>query len=83
MDLQIPHRIQQIQPKLHGLAFGLTLGLGTMFVSGGCPLIGQCTSCGACGARLPILALPFLADGAVMLAGKLINREGAKSQAVE
>lgn len=76
-------RIQQIQPRLHGLAVGMTLGIGSMFLSAGCPLVGQCTACAACAPRLPLLALPFLADGALALTAKVMQRraEGDKEEA--
>jgi hypothetical protein len=45
-----------------------------MFLSQGCPLIGQCTSCGACAPRLPLLAIPLLADGAVVLTRKVMEK---------
>jgi hypothetical protein len=40
MDNEIYHRLRQIQPKIHGAAVGMTLGLGTMFMSQGCPSAG-------------------------------------------
>ena len=70
----VVERLQQLQPKFHGLAVGATLGIGSMFLSQGCPLIGQCTSCGACAPRLPLLALPLLADGAVVLTRKVMEK---------
>jgi hypothetical protein len=69
-------QLQELQPKFHGLAVGATLGIGSMFLSQGCPLIGQCTACAACAPRLPLLALPFLVDGAVMLTRKIMERMG-------
>jgi len=67
-------RLQELQPKVHGLAVGATLGIGSMFLSQGCPLIGQCASCGACAPRLPLLAIPFLADGALVLTRKVMEK---------
>ena len=32
---------QQIQTKVHGLALGMTLGLGTMYIGQVCPTVGQ------------------------------------------
>jgi hypothetical protein len=32
---------RQIQVKIHGLALGMTLGLGTMFLGQGCAAAGQ------------------------------------------
>jgi hypothetical protein len=66
-------RIQQVQPKLHGLAVGMTLGIGTIVLNQGCPLVGSCPACAACIPRLPLLALPFLADGIVMLSAKVMK----------
>lgn len=34
-------RFNQLQNKVHGLAFGMTLGLGSMYLGQGCPAIGQ------------------------------------------
>lgn len=34
-------RHQQIQTKVHGLALGMTLGLGTMYIGQVCPSVGQ------------------------------------------
>ena len=31
----------QLQNKVHGLAFGMTLGLGSMYLSQVCPSVGQ------------------------------------------
>jgi hypothetical protein len=63
--------IRQMQPKMHGAAIGMTLAIGSTFLSQGCPLVGQCTTCGACLPRLPLLAIPLAADGLVFLATKL------------
>jgi len=71
-------RIQQIQPKLHGLAVGMTLGIGSMFLGQGCPLLGQCPTCAACAPRLPLLALPLLADGVVFISAKVMQRRAEK-----
>lgn len=72
--LPLYSRIQALQPKLHGLAVGMTLGIGSTFLNQGCPLIGQCTACAACAPRLPLLALPLLMDGVVLVAGKVIEK---------
>lgn len=68
-------RIEKLQPKLHGLAVGMTLGVGSVFLNQGCPLIGQCATCGTCLPRLPLLALPLLADGAIFLSTKVLKRK--------
>ena len=67
-------RIEQLQPKIHGMAVGMTLGIGSMFLSQGCPLVGQCTACAGCVPRLPLLALPLLADGVLLLSTKVMSR---------
>ena len=72
-------RIQQLQPKLHGLAVGMTLGIGSMFIGQGCPFIGQCPTCAACVPRLPLLAIPLLADGVVLLAARAIENRAEKA----
>lgn len=64
----------KLQTKMHALAFGMTLGLGSMYLGQGCQGVGSCPACGACAARLPILALPFLANGAFFLFGKIRMR---------
>jgi hypothetical protein len=74
-------RIQQFQPKLHGLAFGMTLGIGSTFLGQGCPLLGQCPACAACLPRLPLLALPLLADGALLISAKIMEIKAEKSAA--
>jgi hypothetical protein len=51
-----------------------------MFLNQGCPMLGQCTSCAACVPRLPLLALPLLADGAILLSTKVLKR---KAEAAE
>jgi len=66
-------KIQQVQPKLHGAAVGMTIAIGSTFLSQGCPLIGQCATCAACAPRLPLLALPLAADAIVMLAGRIMG----------
>jgi hypothetical protein len=60
---------EEMRYKLFHLWMGAALGSSLAFFSGGCAASGQCPTCGACVARLPILALPVLADGAVMLVG--------------
>lgn len=70
--------LEQLQPKLHGLAAGITLAIGTTFLGQGCPLVGQCPTCGACLPRLPLLALPLVADGVVFLSTKVMKRRAEK-----
>ena len=79
---QIPlhTRIENLQPKLHGLAVGMTVGIGSMFLNQSCPLLGQCTTCAACVPRLPLLALPLLADGAILLSTKVLKRRSEEAK---
>lgn len=83
MAESLPERIRQIQPKLHAAALGMTLSLGTYFASqggapvcagGACPASAVCPAGGVCAAQLPVVALPLLVDGAVLLAGKVLSR---------
>ena len=74
MNTPIHARIRQVQPKLHGLAVGMTLAIGSTALSQGCPLVGQCSACAACLPRLPLLAVPLVADALVVLAGKVMQR---------
>jgi len=34
-------QFRQVQTKIHGLAIGMTLGLGSMYISQVCPAVGQ------------------------------------------
>lgn len=36
-----PEHLRSMQTKMHGLAFGMTLGLGSMYIGQGCPTVGQ------------------------------------------
>lgn len=36
MDASILDQMEKLQPKVHGMAIGMTLGLSTMFLSQGC-----------------------------------------------
>jgi len=69
MDKMMNFLTEELRYKLFHLWMGAALGSGLVFFSGSCAASGQCPACGACVARLPILALPVLADGALMLAG--------------
>jgi hypothetical protein len=69
MDRKMNLLTKELRYKLFHLWMGAALGSGLAFFSGSCAASGQCPACGACVARLPILALPVLADGALMLAG--------------
>jgi hypothetical protein len=80
MQNELSKRLHQLQPKIHGLAFGMTLGIGSTYLSQGCITSGACPACGACVARLPLLAVPLLLDGAVLLAGKIITKKQSTSQ---
>jgi hypothetical protein len=74
MNRSLRVKIQEAQPKLHGLAAGMTLAVASTALSQGCPLVGQCASCAACLPRLPLLAVPLVADALVVLAGKVMQR---------
>jgi len=78
MAIELSQQLRHYQPKIHGLALGMTLGIGSTFLSQGCAATGACPACGACAARLPLLAVPFLLDGAVMLAGKVMAKREAE-----
>ena len=73
-------RMEKLQPKLHGLAAGMTLGIGSIFVNQGCPLMGQCPTCLACTPSLSLLALPLLADGAIFLSAKVLKRRAEEAE---
>ncbi|MFC1936494.1 hypothetical protein ACFLYP_02375 [Chloroflexota bacterium] len=57
------------------MSFGLVLGAGIMVLGSGCALSGQCATCGACAAGVPLLAAPILIDGAIILADKVKDRK--------
>lgn len=74
-------QIEKLQPKLHGLAVGMTLGIGSTFLNqGACPLAGQCPTCAACVPGLSLLALPLLADGALVLSAKVLKRKAKEAE---
>lgn len=73
MTTPLHAKIQQVQPTLHGVAVGMTIAIGSTFLTQGCPLIGQCATCAACAPRLPLLALPLVADAVVVLAGRIMG----------
>lgn len=65
-----------IKQKAHSVTLGAVLGTGAMIFGQTCAATGQCASCdGACMARLPILAVPILVDGAIVLAKKIKSKE--------
>lgn len=74
MNTPMHARMRLLQPKLHGLAVGMTLAIGSTALSQGCPLVGQCSACGACLPRLPLLAMPLVADAIVLLAGRVMEK---------
>jgi len=76
-------RLQAIQPKLHGAAIGATLGIGGMLLGQACPLRGACPTCSACAVRLPLLAVPLLLDGVVLLTGRLLKLQADKNAPAE
>ena len=73
-------RLEQIQPKLNGLSVGMTLGISSVFLGQGCPLLGHCPSCAACVPRLPLLVLPLLANGVVVIAASLMKSRAMKEE---
>lgn len=38
---ELQSKMDGLQGKMHGLALGMTLGLGTMYIGQGCPTVGQ------------------------------------------
>lgn len=68
----------EVRRKISSMSFGLALGLGAMVAGSGCAAAGQCTSCGACAAGIPLLAAPILIDGAIILVNKA--KEGNQSE---
>lgn len=82
MDIKINFLTDELRYKLFHLWMGAALGSGLAFFGGSCAASGQCPACGACVARLPILALPVLADGALMLAG-YVQESWAESRIVK
>jgi hypothetical protein len=73
MENGLHKQFHRLEPKIHGLAVGMTLGLGTLYFNKGCAVSGLCPSCGACALQLPIFLLPLLADGGIMLAHKALS----------
>ena len=66
------HRLaHRFRARVGLFVLGLALGSGTLFVGQSCLASGQCASCGACVSRLPVLAVPLLVGGAVVLAHKI------------
>ena len=82
MEIKTKILTEELRYKLFHLWMGAALGSGLAFFSGGCAASGQCPACGACVARLPILALPVLADGALMLAG-YVQRSMVETQKLQ
>jgi hypothetical protein len=74
MKNNLHDQIKRIQPKIHGLAVGMSLGLGTLYVGQGCAGTGSCPACGACALQLPLFLLPLLADGGILLTQKTLSR---------
>ncbi len=73
-----------INKKAHSLTLGAVLGTGAMIFGQSCAATGQCASCGgACMSRLPILAVPILVDGAIVLAKKIKSKEGSEQTSPE
>ncbi len=62
--------------KANSITLGAVIGTGAMIFGQSCAATGQCASCdGACVARLPILAVPILVDGVIVLAKKVKSKE--------
>jgi hypothetical protein len=61
----------ELRYKLFHLWLGAALGSGLVILGRGCAASGQCPACGACITKLPIVALPLLVDGVVVLAGRV------------
>jgi hypothetical protein len=58
----------ELRHRTHMIALGVTLALGASYLNGSCIATGQCAACdGNCAVRLPILALPLVADGLITL----------------
>lgn len=70
--------VDELRRRIHSFALGTTLALGVILLSQlgqSCAISGQCASCGACVPKLlPILGLPLVADGVLMLVAKLQGR---------
>ncbi len=65
-----------IKQKAHSLTLGMILGSGAMIFGQSCAATGQCASCdGNCVAKLPLLAVPILVDGAIVLAKRIKSKE--------
>jgi hypothetical protein len=65
--------------KARSLTLGAVVGTGAMIFGQSCAATGQCASCGgACVSRLPLLAVPILVDGAIVMAKKIKNKEGSE-----
>ena len=73
MESDLHKQFHRLQPKIHGLAVGMTVGLSTLYFSKGCAGTGSCPSCGACALQLPLFLLPLLADGGIMLTHKALS----------
>ncbi len=70
-------RLKEFQPRMHGLAIGMTLSIGSLIVGQGCPLLGQCPACPTCAEipRLTLLTLPWAADGLVLLTTRILKNK--------
>jgi hypothetical protein len=83
MENNIQKKLLGLQPKIHGLAVGMTVGLSTIYFNNGCAGTGLCPTCGACALQLPILFLPLLADGGIMLTRFALSTRKQPEQAVD
>jgi hypothetical protein len=81
MENNLQNKLLSLQPKIHGLAVGMTVGLSTIYFNNGCAGTGMCPTCGACATQLPILLLPLLADGGIMLTRFALSARKQSGQA--
>ena len=74
---RVNEHLHRLGKRFHAFCLGTTAALlTTVFNQAGqsCALSGQCASCGACVSRvLPLVALPLLLDGVVILTRKVLN----------
>ena len=64
-----------IKRKIHSLTLGVVLGSGALMFGQSCASTGHCLNCGACVSKLPILAVPILVDGAIVMVEKVKSKK--------
>ena len=70
--------------KAHSMTLGAVIGTGAMIFGQSCAATGQWLNCGgACVSRLPILAVPILVDGAIVLAKKIKDKKASEQASVQ